>query len=134
VASGVTVALAFLLVWFGFGESDALGVLLGGAIAAVNFLGLVYLVGDMLGGRSSPRKTGINVLLLLLKLTVGAVVLWLALTRWQVSGLGVVVGIGAAILGFTVGMNRAIASPEGRHAIEEEEKRLGAEDRDAGDD
>ena len=47
-SSAATIGLAALTIGLLLGWPDALAVLLGGAIASLNFLGLVYLVGEML--------------------------------------------------------------------------------------
>jgi hypothetical protein len=123
-SSAATIGLAALTIGLLLGWPDALAVLLGGAIASLNFLGLVYLVGEMLNLRASGKKKGRLFVVLLLKLGLGGLVLWAALVRLKLAGIGVVVGIGAAIIGFTAGVTRGSRSPAAEDEIRKEEERL----------
>lgn len=99
-------ALAYLL-----GRSEALGLFLGGSIAALDFLGIVYLIGGLLApdATSSAKLT--------LGMAFGAKLLLVALSLWWTvrigaSGIGIGLGIVLAIIGFTLGMLRGSAAAE----------------------
>jgi hypothetical protein len=127
-SSAATIALAALTIGLLLGWPDALAVLLGGAIASLNFLGLVYLVGEMLNLRASGKRKGRLFLILLAKLALGGLVLWAALVRFNIAGIGVVVGIGAAILGFVAGVTKGSQSKAAEDEMKKEEERLERED------
>ncbi len=123
------VALLFFGAWFLLGEAAALGVAVGGILASLNFLVLVYSVGKLLGPTTSNKKKGPLVLLMFGKLIFAAVMFWWVLTYQteRVAPLGLVIGIGAAIGGFTYGAMKANNSPEGEAAMAAEEQRIARE-------
>ena len=126
----VAVGLAFLVGFIALGESGAVATAFGGALTALNFLGLVYVIGRLLDARVTSRRKLALSLALLCKMAVVGILLWLGLTRFGLDPLGLVIGIGAAILGFTLGLARGSASPEGKSAMAAEEARLREEGTD----
>lgn len=123
-SSAAVVSLLFIVALLLFGMHEAMGVVIGGAIAALDFIGIIYLTSKLLEPSIEPKRKAGAVFLLLGKLAFVAVLLWWVISKAQVSALGTVAGIGAAILGFTWGLSRASASPEGQKAIEAEEQRI----------
>ena len=123
------VAVVFFLGWFALGEATALGVAVGGVLATANFMVLVYAVGRLLDTSVRAKKKASLVLLMLGKMVFAAAVFWWVLTYQseRVAPLGLVVGIGVAIGGFTYGLLRANNSAEGEAAIQAEEQRIARE-------
>ncbi len=108
--SALVVLPASAIAYF-LGRSEALGVFLGGTIAASDFLGILYLVSGLL----EPDAT--NTAKLTLGMAFGAKLLAVALALWWTvrigaSGLGIGLGIVFAIIGFTLGMLRGSAAAE----------------------
>lgn len=112
------------LAWLVFGESHGLGALLGGSVAGLDFIVLVLLVSRLLDPTVPGKGKGKLVLIIAAKLAVVGGLLYLVVTRMPVDPLGVVLGVGGAIGGFTLGVTRAAASPEGQAEIAAQEKRI----------
>lgn len=110
--------------WLIFGEAHGLGALLGGGVAGLDFIGLVLLVSRLLDPTVPGKSKAKLVLIIGAKLAVVGGLLYLVVTRMPVEPLGVVLGVGGAIGGFTLGVTQAAASPEGQSAIEAQEKRI----------
>ncbi|MBI4820448.1 MAG: hypothetical protein HY791_29545 [Deltaproteobacteria bacterium] len=122
-----TAAAVFAVTAFCFlviGEGHALSALLFGALASLLFLLLIWLGGRLLEPTTRPATKVVLFVLILGKFLIGGLLVWLLVTYVPVTGLGMALGIGAALTGFTLGLNMAIRSPEGEHVIRGEEKRL----------
>lgn len=123
-SSAALVSLAFIAVLLLFGLREAIGVAVAGLVAALDFIAIIWLATELLEPMRAPKsKVGLG-FLLVGKLGFVAIILWAVITKLEVSPVGVVAGIGAAILGFTWGLSRASASKEGQAAIEAEEQRI----------
>lgn len=116
LATGVLTAVA--------GTDAGLGSAVGGVLGGVNFLGLTFIISRILDDRVAGGTKGALGLALVAKMGVVGFALWFALMRLELSALGVVFGLGAAIFGLTLGLARATASPEGRAAMAAEEARI----------
>ncbi|MBI2377733.1 MAG: hypothetical protein HYV07_27270 [Deltaproteobacteria bacterium] len=122
VAIAVFAVTAFCLLVVG--EAHALGAMLGGSLAGIQFLLLVWIGGRLLDPTTRRATKAALLVLVLGKFILAAGLFWLLITRVPVTGIGIALGIGAALTGFTLGLNMAIRSPEGEHAIRTEEKKL----------
>jgi hypothetical protein len=133
-ATLVLLPLVALVVGFALGFDHAYGVIVGGALAFLDGLGLVYLVGQLLEPGATRSKPALF-LIMFLKLVVVAFLIWVALSVLNFSGLGIVIGIGTAIGALVFGANRGSTSPEGKRAIAEAEEKIRREmgDQDLGD-
>lgn len=116
----ILIALATVVVAAALGAEEAIGVLVGGGLAFADGLGLVYLVGQLLEPGAKLSKPALFALLFM-KLVGTVALIWVALSVWRVSGLGVVIGIGTALAGLVLGANRGSSSPEGQRAMAEAE-------------
>jgi uncharacterized membrane protein len=126
----IAVAIAALVCFVALGEGASLGAIAGGLLATLNFLGLIFVIGRLLDTRvPNKKKLGFS-LLLMGKLGVAGLLFWAALERYGLSPVGILIGIGAAVLGFTWGLKSASDSPEGRAAMEAESDRISRETRD----
>lgn len=127
---GLATAVAF----FVLGEAAAQAVLAAGLVASLNGAGLIWVVGVLIDprGSTSGKATVLVVLLGKLALTLG-LLYWLFAIKGM-HQIGMVVGIGVAVLGLVLGVNRGSVSPEGRAAIAETEKEIAQEMEDNGDD
>ena len=56
------------------------------------------------------------------KLAVVGFLFWAAMSRMEKGSMGVVVGVGAAIAGFTLGVSQGASSREGQVAMEEQSR------------
>jgi hypothetical protein len=119
---GASVLLAFIAL----GEATAIGVFVGGILGMTSGGGLVYVVGALLEPNATRSKT-LLFTLMFGKLLVVGFGLWLALTVFKIDGLGVILGIGLALVSLMIGVNRGSSSPEGKRAMAEDEARIGAE-------
>jgi hypothetical protein len=132
--TAIAVAVAVLFCFFVLGESEALGALLAGGLGGGDFLALIYLVGKVLDPQTSEKAKTQLLILLASKLAIVAGLFWAMVSLLPVGGLGLVIGLAAAIGGFTLGLHQAQGSEAGKRAVEEEEERLrqekGAEDSD----
>ncbi len=81
------------------GAAVGLAILVGGAVVALDGALLVYLVGRISAEDRSSVKQAALVGLLFFKLIAAGAVLWVALSVFQVHGLGLVLGMGAGLLG-----------------------------------
>lgn len=127
---GLAIAVAYLVL----GESAAQAVLAAAIVASLNGAGLIWVVGVLIDPRGSTASKATVSLVLLGKLSV---VLGLLYWLYAIKGmhqLGLVIGIGVAVLGLVLGVNRGSNSPEGREAIAETEKEIAQEMEDKGDD
>ncbi len=105
------------------GSEVAIGVGIGLVVALGNGAGLVYLVGELLQPNAQLSKLALFALLLG-KLLLGGGLLWTALNIWAVSGLGLIIGIGAGLGILILGLNRGSASEAGQKAMNAEEERI----------
>jgi hypothetical protein len=121
-AAIVLPALA-IAVLVALGREHAIGVLVGGVLALLSGLGIVYLTGELLDPVRKTNKV-VLVLVLLFKLVFVVVLLWAALSVWSVSGLGVILGIGAGLGALVLGVSRGSSSPEAKRAMDEAEARI----------
>lgn len=107
---------------------DALATGIGGALASLDFMAIIWIVSGLLSPETTSKsKAGLGMVLLLKLLFVGSL-LYSAIVRFEMTGIGIPFGIASAIAGFTWGMLRATSSREGQRAIAAEEQRLAAED------
>jgi hypothetical protein len=121
-STAVVLSLAFIAALLLLGLKDAIGVVISGALAAADFVGIIYLTTGLLEPSREPKgKVGL-VFLLVGKFGLVFAVFWVVL-KW-LSPIGVALGIAAGILGFTWGVAKASSSPEGQAAIEAEERRI----------
>lgn len=81
--------------WFWASLDTALAVLLGCAVVAFNLLGTAHFVGAVLAERAYRGRL-IASLLVKLALTLG--VLYIAITRWNFSPVGIVVGLSSMLI------------------------------------
>jgi len=81
--------------WVWANLDTALGVLLGCAVVAFNLLGTAHFVGAVLAER---RYKGRLVASLLGKLVLTLLVLYVAVTRWDVSPVAIVVGLSSMLI------------------------------------
>jgi hypothetical protein len=123
-AAGLALGLAAAIAGLVLGADTALGVLAGGFLILLDGGGLVYLVGRLLDPTVSARSKGLFTALLIAKLTLVAGLLWWMLTDAGLSGLGVLLGIGAGLLGLITGVSQGSGSPEGQAAIAAAEARI----------
>jgi hypothetical protein len=121
VAGMVAVAAAGLAVT---GIDHALAVGAAGTLAGVSFVGLVFIVGRLLDSRTpAGSKAGLTGMLIA-KMGIVAGGFYYLIVEMGISPLGTSFGIGAAILGLTIGLNRGTASPEGQAAMDAESQRI----------
>ena len=124
---------ASILMGLIFGWDHAFGLVVGAGLIGLSVGGLVFIVGRLLDPTEpSERKAGLT-LLLLIKTTFVAGLLWLCMTRWAVSGFGILFGIGVGLVGIQIGLIRGAASDEGKRAIDETEARIREEFGDSDD-
>lgn len=124
---------AALLMGLVFGWDHAFGLIVGAGLIGLSVGGLVFIVGRLLDPTEpGGRKTAFTVLLVL-KMTVVAVLLWLSMSRWGISGLGILFGIGVGLVAIQVGLVRGADSAEGKRAIDETETRIREELEDSED-
>jgi ATP synthase I chain len=90
----VTVALAGGT-WAWAGLDTARGVLLGCAVVALNLLGTAHFVGAVLAER---RFKGRLIASLTVKLGLTLAVLYIAVSRWDMSPLGIVIGLSSMLI------------------------------------
>jgi len=132
-ASLMVVLPATALVWLLFGDSAAIGLLGGALITIGDMTAMIYLFGELLNAaRSRERKVFLSILIVL-KLTVVGGLLWLALSRLDLSPLGVVLGIGVGLLATVIGASWGSASRAGQEAIAQAEADIAKEMEDSGD-
>lgn len=124
----IAAALVFLIL----GEGHVLGLLIGGALVVLDGAGLVYLVGRLMDQDTSVAKKSVFTLILVGKLAAVGGLLWVALQN--LSGLGILIGIGVGLAGFVGGLTRGSTSAEGRAAMDLEEARIREETKDNGSD
>ncbi len=124
---------AAILMGLIFGWDHAFGLVVGAAIIGLSVGGLVFIVGRLLDPtEASGRKTGFTILLML-KMTTVAALLWLSMSRWGVSGFGILFGIGVGLVAIQMGLVQGADSVEGKRAIEETEARIREEFGDSDD-
>jgi hypothetical protein len=129
--TAVLLPIAILIVAIALGLDHAVGVAVGGVLAFLDGLGLIYLAGGLLepeelaktSHRPKQAKALLSVLLIL-KLIVVGFFLWAALSLLRVSGLGIVIGIGVALAALVIGANRGSTSKEGQKAMADAEERI----------
>ena len=95
----------------------ALGAIYGGLLAGGSFVGLIYVVSGLIEEQTRTREKVSMITFLMLKLAFAAIGLWFGLIKLELSGSGVATGIGASILGLTLGLNKATSSPEAKEAM-----------------
>lgn len=106
----------------------AIGVLVGAALSLISGGGLIYFVGGLLDPGGPSQKKAVLGTLLVVKFVVVAALLWAALNRFGVSGLGMVIGMAAGLASIVIGANRGSQSEEGLAAIKKAENELGSDD------
>src|SRR5688500_6157534 len=89
-SSAAVVSLLFIVALLLFGMHDAMGVAIGGTIAALDFIGIIYLTSKLLEPSLEPKRKAGAVMLLLGKLAFVAVLLWWVISKAEVSALGTV--------------------------------------------
>lgn len=125
-SAAVLLPLAAIIAWIAAGSEAAFGVLVGGVFAALDGAGLIYLVGQLLEPNAT-RSKGLLFAILFGKLILVAFALWAALTWFNVSGLGIVIGVGVALASLVYGVNRGSSSKEGQAAMAADEARIAQE-------
>jgi len=106
----VVSAVLFLISWLLGGIDTALGALLGSAIVGLNLAGTVLFVRLVLGNRRNRYKA----LLLassVVKFGLTMVVLYLAIVRFNVNAIGILVGLSSMLL---TSLLLAVARPDDR--------------------
>lgn len=127
------IGVATVVTYLALGGRPAVGALAGGTLMIVSGFGLVYGVGRLLDPTvGSTTKTGL-ILILLFKLTLMAALLWLFLSVLGVDGLGLLIGMGAGLMGLVIGLNLGSTSAEGLRAMEEAQARIAQEMGDSED-
>ncbi len=117
----VTTVLAVVLALALADPSDALAAAIGSVIASLDFMAIVWIVTGLLApSASTSSKVALGVLMLGKLGFVGAL-LWSAIGRHGLDGIGIPLGIAAGVGGFTWGVLRAQGSREGKAAMEAEE-------------
>lgn len=122
----VVLPIGAALMFIVLGESACVGFIVGAILGMISGGGLVYLVGGLLDPNATRNKV-VLFFLMFGKLALVGVGLWLALTVFKIDGLGIIIGIGAALVSLTVGANRGSTSPEGQKQMAEDEARIAAE-------
>ncbi len=126
-AALILVGLSTAGAYFILGESAALGVLVGGLLTSALGAGQIWFVGKLLGSDTpSGQKAGLG-FLLFLKLFAAGGILWLCLSIWQISGLGMIIGMAAGLGALMIGAQSGAASKEGLAAIAHAEERIAEE-------
>lgn len=119
--------------WVALGGPAAVGAVAGGSLMLLSGFSLVYGVGKLLDPTvANTTKTGL-VLLLLVKLTFVAGLLWVFLSVFGLDGLGLLLGMGAGLVGLVIGLNLGSTSAEGLRAMEEAQARIAEEMEDSED-
>lgn len=117
------VPIAIAIAFFAFGESVALGTIVGATLALINMVGLVWVIGKLLDPKTTVGKPLLYILLCG-KLLLVAGLFWISLAILKISGEGTLIGIGAAISSVVLGLNRGSMSAEGQAAMNAEEARI----------
>ena len=122
----------------GVGITQACGtgagaVLAAGALSGVSFVGLAFIVGRLLDSQTPAGSKAGLAGMLIAKMAVVAGGLYFLIVQVEISPLGTSFGIGAAILGLTIGLNRGTASPEGQAAMDAESRRIAEQMREESD-
>jgi hypothetical protein len=112
----IAIAVASILAWLIAGIDTAVGLAVAAGLAVADAAGMIYLVGQILRPGAGSRKA-IFGLLLIVKLAVVGALLWVAVNRLALDGLGVVLGIAVGLVGTVVGANQGSTSKEGQDAI-----------------
>lgn len=129
----VVVPLAFAVTWIVLGLEAAIGLAVGAALSVGDAAGMIYLVGEVMSPSQPGSRKAVFTLLLVVKLTVVAALLWVAFARYGVSGLGLVLGIGVGLIATVAGASRGSASKAGQQAIARAEAGIAKEMEDSGD-
>ena len=119
--------LATILAGIIEGEPAALGALYGALLSGVSFVGLIYVVSGLVEEQTRTVEKLSMVTILIVKLGLVGFGIWFGLMKLQLSPSGVGAGIGACILGLTLGLNKATSTPEAKEAMALEEERIAAE-------
>jgi hypothetical protein len=109
------------------GKPAALGTLFGGLLSGVSFVGLIYVVSGLVEEQTRTLEKLSMLTILMVKLGVVGFGFWYGLIKLRLSPSGVVAGIGACILGLTLGLNKATSTPEAKEAMARDEARIAAE-------
>ncbi|MEO1334702.1 MAG: hypothetical protein AAFV29_03625 [Myxococcota bacterium] len=134
VRSVALIALpGFVLLGLIAGWAHAFGLLFGAVLITVSVGGLIYIVSRLLDPTASGQLKAVLGFALLLKVTFVAGVLWLGMSTWGISVLGIVFGLGSGLAGIMVGLVVGAASAEGKRAIDEAEARIREEMGDSDD-
>lgn len=107
--AGALLALAAFLLG---GMVTGVGALVGGAVAVVNFIALRWLVGRLVSQSAEPHPAskGGMMMLLVVKLGVIGAICWFLIVEVGVDAVGFAIGLGALLLGITMGSGRMIAA------------------------
>src|SRR5881392_1795770 len=116
--AAVLIPGAAIIAWALLGRDVAVGLFVGALFALADGAGLVYLVGQLLEP-NAKRSKGLLFTILFGKLIFVAAALWVSLTFFDVSGLGIVLGVGVALAALVVGVNRGSSSADGKRAMAE---------------
>jgi hypothetical protein len=131
-ASLIIVGISALFVGIFFGLDAAIGTIVGAALSIGDAAAMIYLIGELLSpARFGTRKVVLTAILVL-KLAVVGGLLWLAVDRFGVSGLGLVLGIGIGLTATVIGASRGSASQAGQQAIARAESMIAKEMEDSG--
>lgn len=121
LSCAVTTVLAVVVALALASPADALAAVIGSVVASLDFMAIVWIVTGLLSPTAStPSKVALAILMLGKLGFVGAL-LWSAIGRHGLDGIGIPLGIGAGLAGFTWGVLRAQGSREGQAAMEAEE-------------
>lgn len=120
-------ALGALIMGMIEGAAAAMAAVYGGLLAGGSFVGLIYAVTALLDEqtRSSEKLSMLG--FLMVKLAFVGLGFWYGLIKLDLSASGIAAGIGASILGLTLGLNKATSSPEAQEAMARDEARIVAE-------
>jgi hypothetical protein len=131
-ASLMVVLPAALLVWLLLGANAAVGLIGGALITVGDMTAMIYLFGDLLRPSTTKQRKVLVAVLISAKLVVVGAVLWLALSRFGLSPLGVVLGIGAGLIATVAGASWGSSSRAGQEAIARAERDIAKEMEDSG--
>lgn len=119
---GILIPLGTALGYLLLGSADALGVLAGSVLSALDGIGLIYLIGRLMDPKESSGRKWVLTAVLIAKLTLVVGLLWMALTTSGVGPLGVIIGIGLGLVATVAGASKGSSSEEGIRAIDEMSK------------
>jgi hypothetical protein len=130
-ASAMVVLPAAVLAWLLLGADAAIGLTGGAFITIADMTAMIFLFGELLRSGPSRERKILYTILIVLKLVVVGALLWLALSRFGLSPLGVVLGIGVGLLATVIGASWGSSSRAGQEAIAKAEADIAKEMEDS---